>query len=146
MPAFADASALVKRYVEEAGHEVVAPGQALIVTALSRVEVTSAIRQKERLGELPPGSASLLCSAVDGDFDQRRPGGAVPLDVTSDVLRDAAALTGRHGLRAGDAIQLASALRAREAVPACDAIVCFDARLRRAAADEGFRLVPPDPT
>ncbi len=143
MPAFADASALVKRYVDEPGHEVVDPGLVLVVSALSRVEVTSAIRRKERLGELTPDLSSLLCTVVDADFEQRRPDAAVSLSVTSEVLRDAAQLTGRHGLRTGDAIQLASALQAREQVPACDSLVCFDARLRVAAADEGFRLVPP---
>ena len=143
MPAFADASALVKRYIDEPGHELVDPGLALVVSALSRVEVASAIRRKERLGELTPDLSSLLCTVVDADFEQRRPGVAVPLSVTSELLRHAAQLTGRHALRTGDAIQLASALQAREQVPACDSMICFDARLRGAAAAEGFGLVPP---
>ena len=142
MAAFADASALVKRYVDEAGHDLLDPGSALVVSALSRVEVASAIRRKERLGELAPDLSSLLCAVVDADFEQRRPGAPVSLSVTSDMLRHAAQLTGRHALRSGDAIQLAAALEAREQVPACDSIICFDARLRAAAADEGFRLVP----
>lgn len=47
-----------------------------------------------------------------------------------------------HGLRAYDAVQLATAQAVREAAPGCAAFAAFDKNLRGAAAMEGFALVP----
>ncbi len=47
-----------------------------------------------------------------------------------------------YGLRAYDAVQLASAEAARAADPGCDSFACFDASLRDAAAGAGFALYP----
>jgi predicted nucleic acid-binding protein len=47
-----------------------------------------------------------------------------------------------HALRAYDAVQLACALAARDAVPECQTFAAFDRQLRAAAAAEGFALVP----
>ena len=58
------------------------------------------------------------------------------------MLDAAAALTATHGLRAYDAVQLASAITARKVEPRCDAFAAFDDRLREAAAREGFSLLP----
>lgn len=57
------------------------------------------------------------------------------------LLEDAARLTAQ-GLRAYDAVQLASAVRARAADPELVSFACFDAGLRRAAARAGFSLIP----
>ncbi|MDQ6783137.1 MAG: hypothetical protein M3063_06800 [Actinomycetota bacterium] len=47
-----------------------------------------------------------------------------------------------HGLRAYDAVQLGSALAVRDVEKGCRSVAAFDAGLRRAAAAEGFALVP----
>ncbi len=58
------------------------------------------------------------------------------------VLEGAARLCAVHGLRAYDAVQLACASVARDAVPECQTFPAFDRHLRGAAAAEGFSLVP----
>jgi predicted nucleic acid-binding protein len=55
------------------------------------------------------------------------------------LVRTAGELAERHGLRAADAIHLASAIRTREAGTV---FVSFDHRLREAAAAEGFAVLP----
>jgi predicted nucleic acid-binding protein len=47
-----------------------------------------------------------------------------------------------HPLRAADALQLAAALVWADDSPAGDVFVCLDDRLRDAARDEGFEVVP----
>jgi hypothetical protein len=58
------------------------------------------------------------------------------------ILDEAAARAASHRLRAYDAVQLASALAAREADADCDSFACFDSDLREAAAASGFALIP----
>ena len=48
----------------------------------------------------------------------------------------------QHGLRAYDAVQLASAKAAAQAVPDCRTMTAFDGTLRAAAAAESFALLP----
>ena len=63
--------------------------------------------------------------------------------VSDPVVVTAARLVARSDLRAGDAIQLASAILARQAERELTSFAAFDARLRTAAAIEGFALLPP---
>ena len=64
------------------------------------------------------------------------------VQVVPALLDTAAQLVAPAGLRAYDAIQLASAIAARGADPGIDAFACFDADLRRAAAMHEFALLP----
>ena len=61
------------------------------------------------------------------------------VDIDANLVRAAGDLADRHRLRAADAIHLASAIRIREPETA---FVAFDARLREAAAAEGFQVLP----
>ena len=72
----------------------------------------------------------------------QKPPRFVALAVTAPLLEAAARLVAVHGLRASDAVQLATALAAREADPDCRSFACFDRTLRAAAAAHGFALVP----
>jgi uncharacterized protein len=85
------------------------------VSGLSRVEVSAAIWRKHRNGELSAADARLLVDAFLADWvDARRePARFVSVAPTANVLVDAVTLTGVHGLRAYDAVQLASARAAR---------------------------------
>jgi uncharacterized protein len=58
------------------------------------------------------------------------------------VPEDAARLAAVHGLRAHDAVQLATARAVRAADPAVARFAAFDRGLRAAAAVEGFTPVP----
>ncbi len=117
---------------------------ALFAAQLARVEVVSAFWAKERAGALPPEDAQLLTSAFEADWSGTvsEPGGFAVVAITAELLDEAARLCARHGLRAYDAIQLASAVAARNVNGECDLAV-YDQPLRRAAAAEGFSLLPP---
>ena len=63
----------------------------------------------------------------------------------SDMLRARAErLIGAHPLRAADALQLAAALAWCEEQPWNEAFVCLDKRLRAAARQEGFSVLPEE--
>lgn len=132
---FADASAVVKLYADEDGRSAVAAHPVLVVSALTRVEVASALwRRARETGAGASGARALL------DRQARDEQGWIVLGVDT-ALPGAAEQLGRHPLRACDAVQLATALQAREHA-GVEAFLAFDARLREAAAAEGFRVLP----
>jgi predicted nucleic acid-binding protein len=136
---FADSSALVKLYADEAGAEIVRTTRLFVVSALARAEVPAANWRKHRVGGLSAADAGVLTTAFEADwYDATGP--FVPIAAVDAVLANAAALVGTHGLRAYDAVQLASAVAARAADPEVDTVLCFDADLSEAAAREGFGL------
>ncbi|WP_349901711.1 type II toxin-antitoxin system VapC family toxin [Parafrigoribacterium humi] len=144
MSVFADSSAVVKLYADEAGHREIRALTTMAVSELARVEVPAALWRKHRMGQLSVASASILVRAFEADYS---PGGGgdtvlIPLAVSSILLEKAAALTSAHGLRAYDAVQLSTALAARVADPECSVFAAFDDQLREAAAKSGFELLP----
>jgi uncharacterized protein len=141
---FADSSALVKLYSDEPGHEHVRGLVSVAVAQLARVEVPVALWRKQRLGELSVDDARLLAADFEADYfgaDSEPPRFAA-VATTAGILDQAARLCASQGLRAYDAVQLSSALAARRADESCTAFAAFDRSLRRAAAAEGFDLVP----
>lgn len=115
-----------------------------MVSAIARVEVPAALWRKQRLGDLDGGDAEVLVSAFEADYrggPGERPAFAA-VALTTAVLEAAAEVAASHGLRAYDAVQLSSALAARDADPSCTRFACFDAVLRDAAARAGFSLLP----
>lgn len=144
MIVFADSSAVVKLYADEQDHQLVRKLDGLVVSALARVEVPAAIWRKHRMGELSAADAAVLVTAFDADYHgsaDGRPRFAV-VAANANILDAAARLAGVHGLRAYDAVQLASAKAVAQAVPDCNTVAAFDNTLRAAAAAESFTLLP----
>lgn len=144
MTVFLDSSALVKRYADEPGAELIRSLGAGVACAIARVEVPAAIWRKHRLGELEARAAATLVELFESEW--LGDGADWPLfaavAVTDSVLEEAARACARHGLRAYDALQLAAALAARAAAPEIERFACFDRELADAARREGFALVP----
>lgn len=143
---FADASALVKRYQPEVGSSLVEDALAgvdLVVSTLSTVETQSAFWRLARMGVLSTAEARRLCRQFLYDIrpPQDTAGGTAQVPLTDVVLDHAGTLLSRHPLGAGDAIQLACVLTARDTVPDI-AFLCFDRRLREAAEHEGLAVIP----
>jgi uncharacterized protein len=142
---FGDTSALVKRYVREPGSDEVAAIDRFAVAQVTRVELPAALWRLNRMRILPPRLTAALVADFEadwfGDETGRRPLLGV-VRMTSLVLEDAARLTGVHGLRGYDSIQLASARAVRRADPSITTFAAFDHALRNSAAAEGFVLVP----
>jgi hypothetical protein len=145
-----DSSALIKRYVQETGtnwvRSVVAPtgGHTLLTARLTMVEVYSALARRSREGSVPPADCAVAAqafaahSASEYDF--------VELDLRLVTL--ARRLLEQHPLRAYDAVQLASALIANQALQTAElpplVFVSADDRLNAEATAEGLMIDNPN--
>jgi predicted nucleic acid-binding protein len=142
--AFADSSGLVRLYADEPGADDVRSLSILVVSQLARVEVPAALWRKNRMGELSATDNAVLLGAFAADYfgTDEEPGRFFVIAVTASLLDHAARLTGTHGLRAYDAIQLASACAVSAATTDGITFTAFDKTLRTAAAAEGLGLLP----
>lgn len=142
---FLDSSALVKRYAVEEGSDEVLAIATFVVSALALVEVTAALWCKARRGEVSEADAAVLAAAARRDLN----GANSDLDIVrvplrAPLLESAAQLAGRQGLRAHDAVQLASALVVHRLAPEEGvAFLAYDDALRAAAAREGVPVHTP---
>lgn len=138
--AYGDSSALVKRYLDEPGSEAVDAVDGWVTSSLSAVEVSSAIWRRNRMGELSSADAGILARRAAGDLtgDDLHTILVPPHD---EVLATAVRLTATAGLRGYDAVQLATALTARDSYPDLTLFASFDEQLCGAAAAHGFELL-----
>ncbi|HEY5427899.1 MAG TPA: type II toxin-antitoxin system VapC family toxin, partial [Solirubrobacteraceae bacterium] len=135
-----DSSALVKLYADEEGADEARGWRgAAVVSALSMTEVLAAIWGKVARADLSPAHASVLDRAFLADV---RRGRFEVLPVAPAVIARSFECVRRHRLRGADAVQLASALAARDADPRLGTMAVFDERLRAAASAEGLALLP----
>jgi uncharacterized protein len=142
---FLESSALAKLFVQERGSErLIALVEPLtqaqkLVSSLSAVEVHSAIRRRERAGDLSPAVAAESLGIVEVEFAQM-----TEQPVNASVIDTAKQFIDRHPLRALDAIQLAACWTARAVTGITDIIfVASDHALLAAAAAEGLQTTDP---
>ncbi|MGH7874316.1 MAG: type II toxin-antitoxin system VapC family toxin [Candidatus Binatia bacterium] len=135
---YVDTSALVKLYVPEPESGTV---QALVggaqVTAVSLVafaEARAAFARKRRERAVNPKDYRLIVREFDDDWDHY-----FVVDVTEPLVKRAAQLVDKHGLRGYDAIHLSSAIVLREQSGEAVSFCCFDGRLLRASRREGLK-------
>ncbi len=146
---YADSSALVKRHISEAGSAWIeqefdaASGNTVITTKLSVAEVLSAMNRRRREAnitatEYAKFSGDFL-SFVETDYEM--------VELSDAVLLEAQRRLETHPLRAGDAIQLASALLANAQLQSVEfpalIFLASDARLLTAAQSEGLPTDDP---
>ena len=149
MSVFADTSAVVKLYADEHGsRDVRALEGPLVVSQMTRVEVPAALWRKHRMGESGVEDTGILVAEFEADYfgapgEERR---FSAVRITAEILEEAVRLTAVHGLRAYDAVRLASAKAVRSADPSCTSCAVFDKNLRAAAAMEGFTPTPEEPS
>lgn len=143
---YLETSALVKLYVLESGTERLllltdrSSGNRFAILSLSQVEFRSAIRRRERNGEIPASVANELLSAFKRHSETR----FVTQMVSDFVLDIAAALVDRYALRAFDAIQLAGYAALKDTAGSDAPIfVCSDQGLLAAAKLEGALVLDP---
>lgn len=140
---FWDASAVVPLLMDERWSDelrnLLVVDRASAVWWGTRVECVSAVRRRERQGEVSAASAGeslRLLDQFEGEWVELQP---------SEAIRAAAErLLAVHPLRAADALQLAAANAWRDGLGRRPPFVCFDERLRDAAAREGFEVLPRD--
>lgn len=136
---YLDSSALVKRYVREAGSALVQTAVQtdpyVATSSMSVVEVRAAVAAAVRAGRVP--DIASIVSAF-----QRHRAQYIMIGVDARLIEEAAEAAERHALRGYDAIQLASALAAARAASGNFTFGAFDVALNRAAAAEGLTLLP----
>lgn len=146
---YADSSALLKRHVPEIGSSWiklefdVLSGNDIITSKLSIAEALSGLNRRRR--ETSISAADYLKFSKDftavSRFQYRL------MDLTDAVLLEAQRLLETHPLRAGDAIQLASALLANAKLQSANLpaliFLASDARLLTAANSEGLQSDDP---
>lgn len=146
---YADSSALVKRHISEAGSTRIeqefdaASGNKIITTKLSVAEVLSAMNRRRREAnitatEYAKFSGDFL-SFVETDYEM--------VELSDAVLLEAQRLLEAYPLRAGDAVQLASALLANAQLQSVKfpalIFLASDARLLSVAQSEGLPTDDP---
>jgi predicted nucleic acid-binding protein len=147
---YLDSSALVKRYVQEAGTawvtEIVAPTSAnsVYMARLSAVEVISALTRRERAGTCAPAEAD----AARAQFRRELSSQYRAVDLGLLLIDVAMAIAERHGLRGYDAVQLAAALSLRDELAGLNGVklvlVSADGELNAAAEAEGLDVENPN--
>ena len=129
----------MKLYVEETGSASLREqfGNAIVVatSSIAYVESRAALARRRRAGDLSAAEHRRVLGDFDSDWERY-----VRLEVTNELIREAAALADRRYLRAYDAIHLASALTASRRLGRDLLFVCWDDGLNTAASREGLEL------
>lgn len=147
---FLDTSAIVKRYVQETGTGWIrglvrrgAPDPVYLSRA-TLVEVTSAIARRSRGGSVSAARAGAILIRFRQHFAARY----VTVEITLSLWEAAARLAEAHGLRAYDAVQLATALdideRSRASGLGPVMLISADRELNAAAQAEGLSVDDPN--
>lgn len=128
----------MKRYVHEAHSAAVRRhlrADRIATSRLSEVEVASALARREREGAFTSAERDRAIAILNKDL-----AALVIVELTPEIAAGAQGLLLRHELRAGDAVQLASALYLQRQTGRPVPFAAFDARLTSAARAEGLTV------
>lgn len=131
---------MAKRYVLEAGSVDVRRQLRIgrIATSrLSAIEVASALARREREGAFTAAERDRGLKRLNDDLVAW-----ILVELTAELGGAAQGLLVRHGLRSGDAVQLASCLYLQREVGQRVTFAAFDDQLNAAARLEGLSLLP----
>lgn len=144
-----DSSSMVKLYVQEPGTEQViriaasSAANQIATSVLTRLEIRSALTRKLRRNEISRQDSELAMQLLEDHWKSR----FVRQPVSDLLLDHACTLLEKHGLRAYDAVQLASCLAIQRTALASQTFVtfvCSDTLLCDAAAAEGLIATDPE--
>jgi predicted nucleic acid-binding protein len=141
MIVYLDASALVKRYVSEAGSREVdallVPAAVAGTSVITRAEVAAALAKAMRVGLLTRDVATSAFQVFTVDWEN-----LARLQMTEVLAARAATLAWEHGLRDYDAVHLAAALSWQEMLGEPVVLATFDRQLWQGAKTAGLRPWP----
>ena len=142
---FLDTSALVKLYVQEAGTDRLlrlvgaSTETRLALLSLSVVEVRSAIRRRQRTGDIDQDAADFVLGALQKHLESRYLRKSIN-DTLIDTALDA---VDRYALPAYDAMQLAGCLVLCASERRSWTFVCSDQQLLEAARSADLSVLDP---
>jgi predicted nucleic acid-binding protein len=141
MIVYLDASALVKRYVAEAGSQTVTSlitkADAIGTAAISRAEVSAALGKAIRMKVLKHDEAASALQMFTADWEN-----LIRLQITELLVARAATLAWDHGLRGYDAVHLAAAVFWQEMLGEPVVLATFDRQLWHGASLAGLIAWP----
>ena len=141
MIVYLDASALVKRYIAEAGspevEALIGEAQVIGTAVISRAEVAAALAKAARIGLVTRAAGAKALQAFNTDWEH-----LVRLQLSEPLAARAAALAWEHGLRGYDSVHLASALVWSETLGETVAVATYDRELWRGAKASGLSAWP----
>lgn len=143
---YLETSALVKLYVREPGTDKLIQlvsnwsENRFAVLAVSAIEARSAIRRRERAGDIDSRAAAMILDRLQSHMESR----FLRQALNETVLDGAQEMIDRYALRAYDAIQLAGCLALNVAVGTeSPTFVCSDQQLLDAARSELLGILDP---
>ena len=140
---YLDTSALVKRFVSEAGssevQSLLTGAEPIASATTAYLELYSGLTRRHREGFLSPLQHRVACRRVERDWMA-----LVKVELGAEILSSARGLIQRHSLRAFDAIHLASALGLQAAANEPVTFVAAGQRLLRAATGERLATINPE--
>ena len=138
---YLDTSALIKRFVGERGSDrvdaLMAAGEPVATGKIAYAEVHSGLARKRREKAVSERDYRLACGRFESDWQA-----FVRVELTDEVLRLARDVIRRRGLRAFDALHLASAVGLQARLGEAVVFAAADRKLLAAARAEG--LTPLD--
>ena len=141
MMLYLDTSALVKRYVAEAGSEAVNAwidaAEVLTTGLLTRAELAASVTRLSRMKLMEPAEAQRVLGIFRDEWES-----LLRLPVTETTVQRADRLACQHGLRGYDAVHLATALIWRETTKQSIHLATYDRLLWQAARAEGISVLP----
>lgn len=140
---YLDSSALIKKYVAEKGTSEVkrffSGGELLWTSKVSQAEVWSAFARRRRDGDFTAGQYRAITRSFERDWRS-----FAVVELSDEVMGMIRRLVERHTLRALDAIQLASAVWAKQNLGEQVIFVGADEPLLRAAEATALKVVNPE--
>ncbi len=140
-PVYLDTSALIKRYVEEAGSDEVArllaEARTVGTLSLTRVEAHSALKKAVRTRALNEPEAEEARAAFEADWPYLE-----HIRLTPAIEELASTLAWEDGLRGYDAVHLAAALFWKELLGSPVLFATYDRDLHAAAFRRGLSVFP----
>jgi predicted nucleic acid-binding protein len=142
---YLDASALVKRYVQERGSEAVSEAIAMAqltgTALLTRAEVAAALAKAIRTSTLTADEALSCLGRFRTDWPR-----LVRAHIGEATVARAEQLAWQHKLRGYDAVHLAAAVLWQEGLGESVTLATFDQQLWHAALHAGLKPYPADLT
>lgn len=143
---YVETSCLVKLYVREQGTDRLlalaarSANNRFVILSLTPVEFRSAIRRREKNGEIPASISLQLIQTFKNHMETK-----FAVQIVNDLVLDISLiLVDRYALRAFDALQLAGYMALKNASPSDFPIfVCSDSHLLSAAQLEGASVLHP---
>jgi uncharacterized protein len=141
MIAYFDTSALIKRYISEAGTPAVCAcwdaADVAVSCWLLYPEMIATFARKRREAVIPAAQLDTAEAAFRRDWLS-----LARVACDDDLIRRIDALHARHSLRGADSTHLAAALKYRDLCGEPIAFACADVQLCAAAKAEGFGVAP----